>query len=333
MHLHLLQRCNLSCLHCYSDSGPGATAALTLDEALGAVELGKALGYTHVAISGGEPLLSPHLEAVIAKARALDQQVSIVTNGLQAADPAQTKRLSGADSVCVSLDGVGATHDAMRRRSGAYVRALRALTAISDAGLQCGVSCGVSTRNLDELEAVVASASSAGASFVNFHAIEAAGRALAMGSGELLDRETQTVLYVAAHLIARAVADSCTVHCDLVHRLVASEHPRLLYADAPERGPNGDNIGSRLGVLVVEPSGLLSPVCYGFDRALSLGTVQQAIESRGDSIARNMAPVMQTLAESGDLLLRELETDEDWVVFNPSAELARTAALIAHRQG
>lgn len=333
LHLHLLQRCNLSCLHCYSDSGPAAGAALTLKQALGAVELGKKLGYTHVAISGGEPLLSPHLESVIAQARALGQHVSVVTNGIQASDPAQTKRLAGADSVCVSLDGVGATHDALRRRQGAYDRALRALTVINGAGLQCGASCGVSTRNLDELEAVVASAVGAGASFVNFHAVEAAGRALAMAPGEFLDRAGQTVLYVAAHVIAQAVADSCTVHCDLVHKLVASEHPRLLYAGEPERSPDGGSLASQLGVLVVEPTGLLSPVCYGFDRVLSLGNVQQAIDSQGGSIMSILASVTQALSVAGKSLLQELETDEDWVVFNPSAELARTAARMAHRQG
>jgi len=266
---------------------------------------------------------------VIARARELEQHVSIVTNGIQAADLAQANRLAGANSVCVSLDGVGATHDAMRRRPGAYDRALRALAALSDAGLQCGASCGVSAHNLDELETVVDSAVGAGASFVNFHVVEAAGRALAMGTAELLDRHSQTVLYVAAHVIAQAVADSCTVHCDLLHKRAAAEHPRLLYAGEPESARGVIGFASQLGVLVVEPTGLLSPVCYGFDRSLSLGTLRQAIDSAGRSTFEALPSVMRALAVAGESVLRELEVDDDWVVFNPSAELARVAARAA----
>lgn len=325
LHLHLLQRCNLRCHHCYSNSSPAGEAALTLDQALGAVEFGASFGFTHLAISGGEPLLSPHLEAVIAMARALGQHVSIITNGLHADEPAALRRLSGADSVCVSLDGVGATHDALRGRSGAYDRAIRALTSMADAGLHCGVSCGVSVGNLDELETLVAAACHAGARFVNFHAIEAAGRATAMRTEELLDKPGHTVLYIAANVIAQATADRCAVHCDLLHKHAVSELPSLLYL-----GSAGDNAcrspASQLGVLVVEPTGQLAPVCFGFDRALSLGSLQEALDTKGDSVARCLPSVLTALKASGDALLKELEADDEWVVFNPSAELARTSA-------
>lgn len=323
MHLHLLQRCSLQCLHCYSESGPAAATALTVDQALGAVTLADELGYTHIALSGGEPLLFPQLDLVIERACALDLHVSIVTNGMQAHDPANLSRLANADSVCVSLDGVGATHDTMRQRQGAYVRALRGLASMREAGLHCGVSCGVTTRNIDELEAVVAAATQAGARFVNFHAIEAAGRAVTLQHGMLLDRASQTVLYVASSLIGQSVACSCSVHCDLVHKAEIAKRPQMLYLEAMPI-PQSGTPASQLGVLVVEPTGHLAPVCYGFDRKWSLGTLQQAIDSDGASVAEHLPAVTAALRRAGKTLLRDLD-EEDWVVFNPSAELARTA--------
>ena len=79
---------------------------------------------------------------------------------------------------------------------------------------------------------------------------------------------------------------------------------------------------------MVELTGQLSPVCYGFDRRLSLGTLQQAIDSEGESVTKTLAPVTQALMVAGMALLRQLDADDDWVVFNPSAELARVAALL-----
>lgn len=325
LHLHLLQRCNLSCVHCYSDSGPAARTALTLGDALGAVTLGARLGYTHVAISGGEPLLSPHLEAVIDRAKALGQHVSVVTNGLQATRAAPRQRLAGADSVCVSLDGARATHDAMRRRAGAYDGALRAIATLREADLPCGVSCGVSCRSLDELEEVAAAAIGAGASFLNFHAVEPAGRGLALGSDQMLDRAGQTVLFVAVHLLARAAEEGCAVHCDLVHKDRVAASPSLVYGGT-ERSDAGV-AAARLGVLVVEPDGRLAPVSYGFPSGWLLGTLQQALDTGGDSVEIALPRVMRALNATGAALRRELDADDDWVVLNPSAELARVAAL------
>ena len=323
LHLHLLQRCNLSCAHCYSASSPTARAALTREEALGAVDLAERLGYTHLAISGGEPLLSPHLDAVLARARSFGMHASVVTNGIQAATPANLARLAGADSVCVSLDGIGATHDEMRGRAGAFDIALRALVAMGDAGLHCGVSCGVSRRSLDEMEAVAAVAHKAGAGFLHFHAVEASGRALDLPTERLLARSDETVLYVASHLLAQAAAGRFAIHCDLLHKDCVAEAPTLLYGEPLQAG----SVAAQLGVLVVEPTGLLSPVCYGFERRLSLGSLSQAIATHGESVAAALPPVAAALAAAGAALRQQLEADEEWVVFNPSAELARVAAL------
>lgn len=338
LHLHLLQRCNLRCAHCYSESAPDADAALALDEALGAVALGHRLGYTHVAISGGEPLLSPHLSAVVDRAKALGQHVSVVTNGLQANQATHTRRLVGVDSVCVSLDGARDTHDAMRRRAGAYDSALRAIAALRDAGVPCGVSCGVSGRSLYELEEVLAAAAAAGAGFLNFHAIEAAGRGLALGPGQVLERSDLAVLFVAVHLLAQqSLTAGCVVHCDLVHKDRAAACPTLLYADTVPANANANaSVATRLGVLVVEPTGALSPVSHGFRRGLSLGHLRQALDSGGDSVEAALPSVIGALQDAGSALLRELQADDDWVVLNPSAELARVAALrgpAADRQG
>ncbi|MBL8303055.1 MAG: radical SAM protein [Ideonella sp.] len=322
--MHLLQRCNLNCAHCYSDSGPSARAELSLEDALGAVALGARLGYTHLAVSGGEPLLYPHLEAVIDCAKTLGQHVSVVTNGLLATRAVARRRLAGADSVCVSLDGAQATHDALRRRAGAYVGALRAVEALRAAGMPCGMACGVVRRSLDDLEEVTAAAVGAGASFLNFHAVEPAGRGQMLAPQHVLDRAGQTLLFVAVHLLMLSDISGCAVHCDLVHKDRVAASPHMVYAGSDLLDAI-DSTAARLGVLVVEPSGRLSPVSYGFPAAWSLGSLRQALDTDGDSVRRTLPRVGRALNAAGVALLQELHTEDDWVVLNPSAELSRLA--------
>ena len=121
------------------------------------------------------------------------------------------------------------------------------------------------------------------------------------------------------------------MHCDLVHKDRVAASPSLLYADA-EHADCGGSIASRLGVLVVEPTGRLSPVSYGFHPELSLGSLRQAMDTSRKSIEEALPSVTMALKVAGVEVLRELNTDDDWVVLNPSAELSRMASLLSQKK-
>jgi uncharacterized protein len=82
--LMLTSKCNLKCRYCYLGSHADTLkknqmSLKTIDHALGLAAKGKT--FFHVQISGGEPLLVPHLiEYVSKKARQIRSDVSI---GLQ----------------------------------------------------------------------------------------------------------------------------------------------------------------------------------------------------------------------------------------------------------
>jgi Fe-coproporphyrin III synthase len=155
LHLHVLRRCNLRCLHCYSSSGPGETDELSLPGALAAIDLAAAWGYTHVAVSGGEPLLYCHLDDVLEHALRRGLSSSVVTNGLRATRPEILETLRKSGNVTVSFDGAAPRHDAMRLREGAFDAALRALEALSRSGIDCGAAYGATRANVDDLEATL----------------------------------------------------------------------------------------------------------------------------------------------------------------------------------
>ncbi|GAA0806135.1 radical SAM protein [Spirilliplanes yamanashiensis] len=254
LQIHPTRRCNLSCRHCYSASGPGVRDELTPGLLTAAVAGAAARGYTALAVSGGEPLLYPGLPRVLAAARLAGMTTSMVTNGLLLG----TRRFRAAapllDAVAVSLDGTPAAHDALRGRAGAFARMRAGLGVLRRAGLPFALVLTLTQHNVDQLEWAAAFAADQGAGLLHVHPLEQSGAAAVQ-----LPHSTPDAVEL---LVARAEADR-----------LRARHPGLaIHVDAAApaelRAP-----GALPDPLVVETDGTVSPVRYGFPRRYALGNL------------------------------------------------------------
>ena len=150
-------RCNLACRHCGSDCKaesrvPDMPFADFL-KAIEPLEQRYKRDTVLIAITGGEPLLRADLADCGRTLRAHGFRWGIVTNGMLY-DEARHRELlaAGLGSVTVSLDGLEATHNALRNHPQSFQRALRALQLIATAPqLHYDVVTCVHTNNLPEL--------------------------------------------------------------------------------------------------------------------------------------------------------------------------------------
>jgi MoaA/NifB/PqqE/SkfB family radical SAM enzyme len=105
VHIIPMRRCNLSCAYCneyddFSDPVP-------LEEMYRRVDKLGALGATLVTISGGETLLHPQLDEIIARIRSHGIIAGLITNGyLLTADRIQRLNQAGLDHLQISIDNV-----------------------------------------------------------------------------------------------------------------------------------------------------------------------------------------------------------------------------------
>ncbi len=147
----ITRACNLRCGHCGSQAGTARAGELSTEEGRRLVEQLGDLGTRHLTLSGGEPTLRedwPEL-ARIAVDRGII--VNLVTNGQTDARRLGTLATrTGLANVAVSLDGLEATHDALRG-PGTFRRAVGTIGALVDAGLWVDVMVTVNRRNLGEL--------------------------------------------------------------------------------------------------------------------------------------------------------------------------------------
>jgi cyclic pyranopterin phosphate synthase len=95
------------------------------------------LGVTSVRFTGGEPLLSRHLEEVVAATAGLRPrpEISLTTNGVGLARRAARLARAGLDRVNVSMDSVNRDHFAAITRRDRLGDVLAGLAAAKDAGL------------------------------------------------------------------------------------------------------------------------------------------------------------------------------------------------------
>lgn len=100
-------RCNLKCSHCPFWNKP-SPAYMDIKEAEALLQKLYRQGVRLVIFEGGEPLLYPHLDKLVEKAKTLFFSVGITTNGILDLDRANP------DLYFVSLDGPRQIHDQIR---------------------------------------------------------------------------------------------------------------------------------------------------------------------------------------------------------------------------
>ncbi|WP_174369253.1 radical SAM protein [Deinococcus sp. JMULE3] len=317
VHLHLTRRCNLSCRHCYSESGPATAGTLDLARLIGALPHIRAAGYDCLSLSGGEPLLYRSLPEFIQAAREADLRVTLITNGTLPWARVQSVRAQ-VDGMAVSFDGLQATHDATRGRTGTYWQALDTVRRLADAGLPAAAAVSLLPGTLPELPDLVGELQEAGVAGVQVRPVAPAGRArhLPDGTGWPADRARlfwTTLALAQEHAPLPITSDLAPAQLLLAQRDAF---------DALARWEDGTPLSAAVNPLVVTAEGILKPFTYDFHTQFDLGSLE--------TIARPHLAVLTRLSVLIDDLFSQLQSRFD--VLDWYAECAAASQDAARRR-
>lgn len=303
LQIHPTRRCNLTCLHCYSSSGPTEREELPIALLERAVRDAAAEGYDTLGVSGGEPLLYRDLPQLLALARSLALITTVTTNGMLVTVPTLEKIRPHLQLLAISLDGIPSSHNRMRASPRAFDVMAGNLELVRAAGIPFGFIFTLTQYNLDELEWVAAFALEQGAALLQIHPLEEVGRA---ASGELHgaapDGREASHAYVEVLRLQAELGARMYVQFDYVPAPTAREHPELLFADG---GPVDVRLplSALVSPLVIETDGSVVPLQHGFGRAFQLGNLHHealatmALRWRHESCELFRALCRRTLAE------------------------------------
>lgn len=156
LRVSLTAACNYACTYCVPD-GKRLVAAqdeLTADAlARGVAYLVEAAGVERLRITGGEPLVSPRLEAFLGAVAGLGlEDISLTTNGQLLARKLPLLRDAGIRRLNVSLDTLDATAFRRIARGGDLASVLAGMAQASDAGMAIKVNMvPMRGQNLDQV--------------------------------------------------------------------------------------------------------------------------------------------------------------------------------------
>lgn len=137
--LELTGRCNLKCVHCYADAGPGRPLdeGMQLPDWQRALSEAARLGCRRVQFIGGEPTLHPGLPTLIEQAHELGfEQICVFTNGIHLTEALRELFLRYQVQLAVSVYGSSAeVHDSITQRRGSFAKTEQTLRWAVSAGL------------------------------------------------------------------------------------------------------------------------------------------------------------------------------------------------------
>ena len=111
LRISLTDRCNFRCVYCMPASGmvfQPRDELLTDEELIRLVGLFAKSGFTKLRLTGGEPTIRPHVEALIREMKSFPgiEEISMTTNGLLLPRMAAELKDAGLDRVNVSIDTI-----------------------------------------------------------------------------------------------------------------------------------------------------------------------------------------------------------------------------------
>ncbi len=190
------QRCNLKCVHCYSQSrNQRYKGELTTEEGKRLIEDIACFGSPVILFSGGEPLLRKDLLPLAHLATDLGMRAVISTNGtLITQKMARELKRIGLSYVGVSLDGMEATNDLFRGVVGSFRAALRGIRNCQDAEIKVGLRFTINRRNALDIPPIFDLLERESIPRVCFYHLVYAGRGSRLVEEDLNHQETRQVL-------------------------------------------------------------------------------------------------------------------------------------------
>lgn len=173
--LEITRNCNLTCNHCYNNSGPGHSEDTPLSNLLARVDSIGAAGVFVVKITGGEPAVRLDLPQVVQRIVSWGMSVDLTTNGTYSDAAAHRLASLPWQEITISLEGPRRIHDRIRGL-GSFDRIVRNSRVFVLQGQRVRFNAIVRQETISHLDDLVGLAAEVGAN-VRFIPLRPSGRA------------------------------------------------------------------------------------------------------------------------------------------------------------
>lgn len=193
---NITKRCNLKCIHCYSDShNTPYNEELSTPEAKKTIEGMALFKVPAVLFSGGEPLLRADIFTLAEYAKNLNLRYVLSTNGtLINKTVAKKIKKAGFSYVGISLDGIGGTNDFFRGQKGAFEKTVNAFRNCIEINQKVGLRLTLTKHTFRDLHKIFDFIEKENIPRACFYHLVSSGRGGNISEDGLTHNETRQIL-------------------------------------------------------------------------------------------------------------------------------------------
>ncbi|OHV30043.1 MULTISPECIES: radical SAM/SPASM domain-containing protein [Pseudofrankia] len=205
--------CNLACGHCGSRAGQARPAELTTAQALDVVAQLEQAGVDEVTLIGGEAFLRRDWLTIAAEITRRGMACTMTTGGYRmSAAMARGLRAAGIEQCSVSVDGMTATHDRLRGRTGSWDSCFATIRHLRAAGVTATCNTQINRLTAPELPELYLALRAAGVAAWQWQLTVPMGNAADHSEMLLQPVELLDVFPMLAQVARRAAADGIRIH-------------------------------------------------------------------------------------------------------------------------
>jgi len=258
LHRHVLleitKKCNLKCLHCFTNAGAPLSDELAIDDWNLAIQDLISNGFNAFTLSGGEPLLDVEKTLSIARYIKLLKpraKVYLFTNGLLLSKRTLHRIEPYINGVGLSLDGPRDIHEWLRGKKHSFNSVMKALDLLQTEKVPIFIQSMITPQTIPFMEDITKICVDKGVKAIRFSHVDFYGRAII--SKELIGCSPQDLITLSRNIEDLKKKYTIYITSNLVHKSNLKKSEPNLFVPA----------------LHILANGLVLP-WYGFPRKFAL---------------------------------------------------------------
>jgi MoaA/NifB/PqqE/SkfB family radical SAM enzyme len=216
-----------------------------------ALEAAFNMGYQHLAISGGEPLLYPNLKELLDSAKYIGMRTSLITNG--SFSESKYAEMQGLlDSIAVSIDGSQDLHNQVRANKSSFQKVDKFLDFSQKYFSNTGIAFSLSDQSWEMIPQMLDYAKSKSVDLFQIHPLESIGRA-----------NNQNLISLSNGNLKRAYILTKALQCQYPFPIQFDAFNSRTASNTLLPNINNEQASDVIDLLVLAESGIILPYSYG----------------------------------------------------------------------
>lgn len=175
LYLHLTDKCNLFCMHCYCGKKLKKQRQMSLEEAENAIKLFKK-EFDVITLTGGEAVLSPIFYDIVKILNREKLYIRLDTNGQDLDEFFSKITPEQIQEIRFSIDGsTPKINDLIRQKKGAYEKAKRNIKKAVEKEFFVEITATITKQNYKDVKNIITLSKELGADIMNFHLVTVNG--------------------------------------------------------------------------------------------------------------------------------------------------------------